>query len=82
MSKESNVEKPLYARIDELARSMDIYLEDAEIEKWGALVASELLTAYRHGLMTGAMPEAVGRPLAEDYIARLEATLTQEKNNG
>jgi len=37
------------------------------------------LEAYKHGLLTGAMPEALGKPIAEDYIATLTTELNQEK---
>jgi len=27
--------------------------------------------AYKHGLMTGSLPEALGKPIAKDYLAQL-----------
>lgn len=30
-----------------------------------------LVEAFKHGLVTGAMPEALGKPIAQDYIAQL-----------
>jgi hypothetical protein len=35
------------------------------------LIVEKQLEAYKHGLLTGAMPEALGKPIAEDYIASL-----------
>jgi len=29
------------------------------------------IRAYKHGLMTGSLPEALGKPIAKDYIAKL-----------
>lgn len=37
------------------------------------------LEAYQHGLMTGTMPEAFGKPIAEDYIAAVKHQLGKDK---
>jgi len=29
------------------------------------------IEAFKHGLITGAMPEALGKPIAKDYLAEL-----------
>jgi len=29
------------------------------------------IEAYKHGLMTGSLPEALGKPIAKDYLAQL-----------
>jgi hypothetical protein len=47
-----------------------------EAEAIEALIAHKVneakSEAYQHGLITGAMPEAIGKPLAQNYLAALK----------
>jgi len=57
--------------------------EQAELKQAIAtLLVKSRIEAYGHGLYTGAMPESIGKPIAKDYIAELEAHITSKEKSG
>ena len=57
---------------DDLIKELDQYVHQKTIEA--------RIEAYKHGLMTGALPEGLGKPIAKDYLADLQASLNTEGN--
>ena len=65
-------------RIDEI---LDFHALNHSYKSWSSkdeakqallqLLNKARIEAYKHGLMTGSLPEALGKPIAKDYLAQL-----------
>jgi len=64
------------------SRASDMMELDQAHQVIATLLVKARIEAYGHGLYTGAMPESIGKPIAKDYIAELEAQLTPKEKSG
>ena len=65
-------------RIDEI---LDFHALNHSYKSWSSkdeakqallqLLKETRKEAYKHGLMTGSLPAALGKPIAKDYLAKL-----------
>jgi len=44
-----------------------------------ALITKARVEAFQHGLITGAMPEAIGKPIAQNYLTQLKENKDDQK---
>ena len=50
-------------------------LIDTAKQQIQALITEAREEAFQHGLITGAMPEAIGKPIAQNYLTQLKEKL-------
>lgn len=84
---QSDIRKILYrlhndGRLNGKEGAIDQQIHDVEVAEQAitAHYAAQVEQAFKHGLIVGAMPEALGRPIAEDYIKQLGILPKGESN--